>query len=155
MLKSCKQRQLFLFLGYLTLIVLATHLAFFIRFGYFFNVFRNYTGVTTITVSLHLVFLYIFNLGDPDSNMQWEDTAVRCMTAAALACYPAVLFFYYLPGRGHGQSLLFIQMVLTWIFTFIWQRLYLDYILSSNVQKKEKVLIVGAGRSGHFFYEWL
>ncbi len=87
--------------------------------------------------------------------MQWEDSAVRCMTAVALACYPVALFFYYLPGMGHGQSLLFIQMVLTWIFTFIWQRLYLDYILSSNVQKKQKVLIVGAGRSGHFFYEWL
>ena len=61
MLRFYRLQQLILAFGDLALIVLATQLAPFIRLGHMLDVFRVHTAVTAFTMSLYLIFFYIFN----------------------------------------------------------------------------------------------
>lgn len=154
-----RQRQLFLLLGDVLLIVLATWMAFFVRFGHFSYTLHDVTQVSILSVGVYLTFIYIFDLYGFHVHKSYEDSVLRYSMVALLAAIPLVFCScscscsWYLPEWSHRRDLWFIQAIFIFTLTFLWRSFYLPYALRPTGQKKEKVLILGAEKVGHLFYE--
>ncbi|MEW5801260.1 MAG: sugar transferase [bacterium] len=150
-----RQKQLFLLVGDILLVMFATWMAFFIRFGYFFPPSRDLAQVSILTVGIYLTFLYIFDLYGFHLHKSWEDNVLRHLMVALLAAGPTVFCSWYLPLWSYRRDLWFIQTILIFTLTFLWRSFYLPYVFRPTGPKKEKVLILGSEKAGHLLYEWV
>jgi sugar transferase (PEP-CTERM system associated) len=131
------------------IILVATQLIGLLRGAY---VLDTHTGATLITILLYLISFYIFSFYDLSRNRQVGNMALRSLVAVGFASGSIALLFYLLPYWKYDRRAWFMQMVLVCILMIAWRRLYAA-ILPDRVYKR-KILILGAGRAGRFFYKW-
>lgn len=146
-------KQFVLFLGDVFLIILATRLAPFIRFGYFKDIFQRNTGASVITLILYVISFYVFDLYNLERNAE-PNSGLRCVVAVLIAISPITILFFYLPKWKYGRGIWVAQICLVWLFTFFWRKVS-PFLLKLPTSKKENVLIIGAGKAGRFFSQWI
>jgi sugar transferase (PEP-CTERM system associated) len=138
-----------LLIGDVALIMLATQLSAWIRFGAdepSYDIFRAHTGGATFTLLLYLTTFYVFNLYDVYRPALSREIAARISAAVATAGILLAFLFYALPHWEFGRGIFLIQMAFVWCFGFLWRNAL--YRINPITSGKEKVLILGAGESG-------
>lgn len=132
--------------GDAALILLATQIASWIRFGPSYSIFRTNTGASFFTLILYMAMLYIFDLYHRNHSKPTAKNAVRAAVAVAFAGVILVILFYSLPHWVYGRGIFLIQITLVWCFIFGWRALF--FFVFPREPFKEGVFILGAGDSG-------
>jgi len=146
MIPSFTPRRKLLFCGDLVLILTATQLAPWVRYGKFFPIFHVHTGASTFTLLLCLTMLYIFDLYNLRRTFALKDTPLRTAIAVTFVFVCSTLIFYSLPSWRFGRGILLIQMILAWTLLTGWRFLF-SFIFRIATEKKD-VLVLGAGHCG-------
>ncbi len=153
MYKRQRIEQATLLLGDVGLIVLATVLTFILRFGDFSDILHSYTGSTFTTVVFYLLSFYIFEMYTSPGNGNKILYLKRSILSVVVAGGLAIMIFYFYPDWKYGRGLFFIQMSLIWLFCSLWRICYWSVL--PKTEGRKKILIIGAGKAGHFYYDWL
>ena len=153
MISSFTCQKWLLLLGDAALILVATFLSPLIRLGHPIAIFHHHTGATTFTLFLYLVLMYIFDLYNLKRNFKSRDSALRIAVAVMIAGFFATFLFYSLPQHKYGRGIFLIQMIMVCFLLMGWRRIF-SLVFPAAVGK-EKVLVVGAGRSGTALYQLL
>lgn len=141
-----RHRKLLLF-GDMVLILAATQLSPWVRYGgQFFPIFDVHTGASVFTFLLCLVMLYVFDLYNLSRTFALKDTPLRAALAVMFAFAGSTLLFYSLPSWKFGRGILLIQMILAWVFFTGW-RLIFSRVFHLTTEKTN-VLVLGAGHCG-------
>ena len=146
MIPSFTKERWFLILVDLVLIIAATVLSSWIRFGHHLEILSIHTGASVFTLILYMVMLYIFDLYNMARAFISRDTALRMAAVVILTGIFSGFLFYSLPQYKYARSIFLIQMVIVWCFLFSWRALF--YLIFSSSVDKENILILGAGKSG-------
>ena len=123
-------RKLLLF-GDMVLILAATQLSPWVRFGQFFSIFEVNTGASVFTFFLFLIMLYVFDLYNLSRTFALKDTPLRTAIAVIFAFAGATLLFYSLPGWKFRRGFL-IQMILAWVFFTSWRLVFCGCLSSGD-----------------------
>ena len=140
-----RHRKLLLF-GDMVLMLAATQLSPWVRYGKFFPVFHVNTGASVFTFFLCLIMLYVFDLYNLRRTFELKETPLRTAIAVTFAFVSSTLIFYSLPSWRFGRGILLIQMILAWVFFTVW-RLIFSRVFHRATEKND-VLILGAGHCG-------
>ena len=132
--------------GDILLILLATQIASWIRFGTSYSIFTTNTGASSFTLILYMAMLYIFDLYHRNHSAPTAKNAIRTAVAVGFAGIILIILFYSLPRWEYGRGIFLIQIILVWCFVFGWRALF--FFVFPSKPSKEEVLILGAGRSG-------
>ena len=132
--------------GDILLILLATQIASWIRFGTSYSIFITNTGASFFTLLLYMIMLYIFDLYHRNNSMPSAKNAIRTAVAVASSGIFLVILFYLLPHWEYGRGIFLIQIFLVWLFVFGWRAVF--FFVSPAKPFREEVLILGAGSSG-------
>ena len=146
MIPSFTKERWLLILVDLVLIIAATMLSPWIRFGHNLEILSVHTGASILTLILYMVMLYIFDMYNMGRVFLSRDTALRTAAAVVLAVIFSGFLFYTLPQWKYGRGIFLVQMVIVWCLLFSWRAVF--YLIFSSTVDKENVLILGAGRSG-------
>lgn len=147
MIPSFTPRRKLLLFGDLVLILAATQLSPWVRFGKFSPIFQVNTGASTFTLFLYLTMFYVFDLYNLSRTFQLKDTPLRTAIAVTFAFVGTTLIFYSLPSWKFGRGILLIQMILVWIFLTSW-RLVFSRVFRRLYTEKKDILVLGAGHCG-------
>jgi len=132
--------------GDIALILLATQIASWIRFGTSYSIFTTNTGASFFTMLLYMTMLYIFDLYHRNHSAPSAKNAIRTAVAVGFAGIFLVILFYSLPHWEYGRGIFLIQIALVWCFVFGWRALF--FFIFPRKPFNEEVLILGAGNSG-------
>ena len=135
-----------MFAGDILLILLATQIASWLRFGASYSIFITNTGASFFTMLLYMTMLYIFDLYHRNYSTPSAKNAIRTAVAVGSAGIVLVILFYSLPHWVYGRGIFLIQIILVWCFVFGWRALFFSVFPTKPF--KEEVLILGAGSSG-------
>ena len=119
-----RHRKLLLF-GDMALMLAATQLSPWVRYGQFFPIFDVHTGASVFTFFLCLITLYVFDLYNLSRTFALKDTPLRAAVAVFFAFAGSTLLFYSLPSWKFGRGILLIQMILAWVFFTGWRVVFL------------------------------
>ncbi len=145
-----------LLVGDVSLIMLATQLSAWIRFGPSepsYEIFTAHTGAATLTLLLYLTTFYVFNLYDVYRPASSREIAVRTMVGVAAAGILSAFLFFLLAHWEFGRGIFLLQMAFVWCFGFGWRKVL--FRINPITSGKEKVLILGAGESGAAMHQLL
>ncbi len=145
-IKENNLKKIFMVIGDILLILLATQIASWIRFGTSYSIFTTNTGASFFTLLLYMTMLYIFDLYHRNNSAPTTKNAVRTAVAVGLAGIVLIILFYSLPHWVYGRGIFLIQIILVWCFVFGWRALF--FFVFPSKPSKEEVLILGAGRTG-------
>ena len=132
--------------GDIFLILLATQIASWLRFGTSYSIFTTNTGASFFTILLYMTMLYIFDLYHPNKSTPSAKNVVRIVVAVGSAGICLVILFYALPHWEYGRGIFLIQMILVCCFASGWRALL--FFVFPREPFKEEILILGAGSSG-------
>ena len=135
-----------MFAGDILLILLATQVASWVRFGTSYSIFTTNTGASFFTMLLYMTMLYIFDLYNRNHAAPSAKNAIRTAVAVGSAGIVLVILFYTLPHWEYGRGIFLIQIILVWCFVFGWRALF--FFVFPTKPFKEEILILGAGSSG-------
>ncbi|HIJ39956.1 MAG TPA: sugar transferase [Deltaproteobacteria bacterium] len=139
--------------GDILLILLATQIASWLRFGTSYSIFITNTGASFFTMLLYMTMLYIFDLYHRNYSTPSAKNAIRTAVAVGSAGIVLVILFYSLPHWEYGRGIFLIQIILVWCFVFGWRALFFSVFPTKPF--KEEILILGAGSSGKTIMELL
>ena len=94
MITPLRRQKMLLLFGDVALILLATQLAPFIRYGRMSDIFDIHTGASVFTMILYVVAFYISDLYNTGRNFRSADTALRSAIAVGAAGFFSVFLFY-------------------------------------------------------------
>lgn len=144
MLPSFIPNRKLLIFGDVFLILFATQLSPWVRFGKFSFILKDHTVAGVFTLLLYIAMLYIFDLYNPRRTLELKDTSFRTAIAALFAFAGSTMFFYSFPSWKFGRGVLLIQAILVWIFFTGW-RLVFSWVFYLDPGKKD-VFVLGAGK---------
>ena len=139
--------------GDVVLILLATQIASWIRFGISYSIFTTNTGASVFTMLLYMTMLYVFDLYHLNNAAPSAKNAVRTAVAVGFAGVFLVILFYSLPRWEYGRGIFLIQIVFVWCFVFGWRAFFFSVFPTKPFT--EEVLILGAGNSGKVLLDLL
>ena len=142
-----------LLVGDLIIIMLASFLATWLRFGFPVNTIAIYTTAFVVTLVFYPPALYIFDLYNIERTFRSWESVYRSMLAVALGGILVVSVFFVVPFGAYGRGIMAIQVGLVWIFIYGWRWLCTDLFPKAN--SKNTALIVGAGNCGKAIYRLL
>lgn len=148
-----KKRQFILLFGDAVLILAATELSTWIRFGHSILVFSHNTGASTFTLLVYLIMLYIFDLFNVERAHFVKEIPVQLAVAVGFSGIISAVLFYSLPNWVFGRGIFLIQMSLVLLLLSGWRWVFIT-IISAPIGQTG-VLIIGAGRSGTAIYALL
>jgi len=112
MIPSFTKERWFLILVDLVLIMAATVLSPWIRFGHHLEILSIHTGASVFTLILYMVMLYIFDLYNMARAFISRDTALRMAAVVVLTGIFSGFLFYSLPQWKYGRGIFLIQMAI-------------------------------------------
>lgn len=148
------QHRGLLFLGDALLIIVASFLATWIRFGLFSNTLFAYTLAVAVTLVVYPSTLYVFDLYNLERTFRSWETALRSSLTVVAGAVVSMVIFYLLPGGAYGRGIMAIQMGLIWVFINAWRLAY-GALFQTSAIGKTPILVLGAGRCGKAIFDLL
>jgi len=139
--------------GDVVLIMLASFLAAWFRFGSPINTLVIYTIASLITLVFYPPALYIFDLYNTERSFRSWESVYRSMFAVIAGGVFVVSVFFIVPYGAYGRGIMAIQMGIAWILLYGWRWLCADLFPRTN--PKSPALIIGAGNCGRAIYRLL
>lgn len=153
MIRQVRLARLCLVLADAVLILSATQVSSWLRVGMEFAVFSVHTGATVLTLCMHLIAIYIFDLYNTGRDFRTRDALLRMGLAVGLAGVLSAMNFYSLPSWKFGRGILLLQLSLIVLLLATWRYVY-SSLARTRIERQE-VIIVGAGRAGRTLYDLL
>lgn len=135
------------------LIMTSTQLAVWIRFGQLEDWISVYRNAMIISSVIYIVILYIFDMYNVERIKNVKDMIIRIATSFIMSGILLTFFFYFFPGGRFGRGVFFIQLSFGWFLISIWRVLFSMFYRFTL--KKERLLIIGAGKSARYLLDAL
>ena len=135
------------------LILASIQLAVWVRFGQLANWTSIYREAMIVSLVMYLAILYVFDMYNIERIKNVPDMLVRIASSFAFAGILLTFFFFFFPGGRFGRGIFFIHLFLSWFLVSAWRLLFSRLYRFTIV--KQKLLIIGAGKSARYLMEAL
>lgn len=135
------------------LILASTQLAVWVRFGQLTNWISIYKEAMIISLFMYIAILYVFDMYNIERIKRVPDMVVRITASFIFAGILLTFFFYFFPGGRFGRGIFFIHLFFSWFLVSAWRLLFSRLYRYTIV--KQKLLIIGAGKSARYLMDAL
>lgn len=139
-------------IGDIALMLGATYLAPAIRFGVLLEPSLVFGPSDIVTLLVYLFILYLFDFYKLNEKHIRSSFIIRLIVALSIANFISASLFYFFQLRPYSTDILFLSGSLTFIFILLWRSLFIHFFVEVI---PERILILGAGKTGMFLYELL
>jgi len=133
------------------LVILAFVIAYLVRFATLEAVFIKYAVQVILLSGCYLSAFYIFDLYEPHVRFKDSDFIVRLLFGILSGLFFSASISYIFPYWYIGRGLVLLSAPQVFFYILLWRSAY-DRI-SLNRHKSKGLLILGAGRAGHYICE--
>ena len=152
MLTAMSYKQLALLAGDLLLILASAYLAPAVRFGVLIDPSLIFGPSDVIVILAYLSVLYLFDFYRLNERPLRSGFIIRLAVALFAANFIGASLFYLFGLRPYGTSIMLISGFLTLLSLLLWRVFFVRFFVDLV---PEKILILGAGKTGTSLYEFL